>query len=102
MKPRRVKEKVSLTEARERLRAFEMKDPGRLWSAATLAGVIWPDKRFANPESAKRAAGRILTQLLGTCVEWDWQQGKNGPVFGFSLAGLTDGPRDGEDRRLED
>ena len=81
------KETVSLVEARGRLRAFEEQSPGRLWDAATLAEVIWPDERFQDPG---RAARRILNQLLGTSIEWDWQQSKNGPIFGYSLVGLTD------------
>ncbi len=87
------KERVTLDQARQRLREFEVKQPGQLWNAATLAGVIWPDKRFGNPESAGRAARRILNQLLGRSVQWDWRPGKNGDVFGYSLIGLKDGAK---------
>lgn len=94
MKTRRlVKEKAPLAEARQRLRAFEAKDPGRLWSAASLAEVIWPGKRFPNPEAAGRAGRRMLNQLLGRGVEWDFHEGKDETVetiWGYSLTGLND------------
>ena len=74
----RIKEKVSLEQARERLVAFGKEHPGRYFTASTLADVIWPGNWFNSPQGAARAASGILKRLDVYKVPWR----RDGP-YGF-------------------
>jgi hypothetical protein len=64
---RRVKTPVTLAQAKERLIAYRNALKGsdrlRLWNAAWLARVIWPDAKFGNHQGAGRCAGSLLTRI---------------------------------------
>jgi len=60
---RRVKNKVSLSEARKRLQKFKYKHGRKLFYASELADVIWPEKPFINSQGAGAAASRVLKRV---------------------------------------
>lgn len=73
---RRVKETVTLEEARRRLIAHALtREPGRIYGAAELADVIWPGHNM-RAQGAGGAASRVLKKLGHTWVSrngsWGW------------------------------
>lgn len=66
----RIKEKVSLEQARERLVEYGKQHPGHWCTASGLADVIWPDNWFNSPQGAARAASGVLKRLDVYKVHW--------------------------------
>lgn len=76
---RRVKERVSIPEARKRLVAWRDAAAGRAgaaWNPSALAEIIWPGTKFSG-QGAARSAVPILKRVGATC-------GTNG----YGLAGI--------------
>lgn len=80
---RRVRQKVDLSVARERLSAYAQKHGSGPFVASMLAEVIWPGEKFKRPQGAGGAATRVLKKL--DCG-WVMKQGS----WGWSLENLRD------------
>lgn len=60
---KRVKERVSLEEARRRLEAYRQEHGDGPHGAAQLGYIIWPDAEFIRSQGAGAAATRVLKKL---------------------------------------
>lgn len=76
----RVKVRVNLEAARDRLTAYRIASGSGPHKAAQLAGVIWPDAFWRSNQGAGAAASRILKRLgyrwsvvgYGMTKNWGW------------------------------